>query len=277
MVRRYKPFLKTISPTLKREPFRNQIVKLIQTIKECEDIERKMGLIVDLMKIFGKTPCCGQDFQLEKGQCMAIQCVCESYFCGWCRQLPCEIGPKSALQAHVCNCDYNPSERIVMREVGEDGVVRRVRDPHFKRFPNSKNPKQFEIQRKVKKWNGFIRKLDLTSIIGWIDKHRDEVLEAIDGGLCDAEFEKLVFHDTGLIQLNVLKPDEDVITRRVPLGPNGGIEFVIRGGGLPANFPDNMLLGFAITSAIQSVGINAEAVEEFQRVIAGLRAEMRDA
>lgn len=251
--------------------------RLLQAIKDCEDPEQKMGLILDLMKIYGKTPCCGQDFRLEKGQCMAIQCVCESYFCGWCRQLPNEIGPKSVLQAHVCNCNYNPSERIVMREVGEDGRVRRVQDPHFKRFPISKNPKHFEIQRKVKKWNSYIRLLDLTSIIGWIDKHKADVLKIIDGGMCDAEFEKLVFLDSGLIQLNVLKSDEERVTRRIPLGPNAGIEFVIRGGALPANFPDSMLLGFAITSAVQSVGIDAEAVEEFHRVIAGLRAEMRNA
>jgi hypothetical protein len=166
-----------------------------------------------------------------------------------------------------------------MREVGEDGVVRRVQDPHFKRFPISKNPKQFEIQRKVNKWNAYIRVLDLNTIIGWIDKNKTEILNAIDGGLCDAEFEKLVLLDSGTIQLDIVKKTGiQVTSRRVPLGPNGGLEFIIQGAeNLPSFISDETLLTFAVTSVIHSAGIDPEAVEEFQRVITRLREEMRHA
>jgi len=273
----YKSYISDCKP--EKEPFRNKIKKLQNEIQECRDKEQSMNLFLDLMKIFARTPCCGDDFFLEKGKCMAIECRCGSYFCGWCRSLPNEIGCRSKLQAHVCNCVKNPNDRIVMRETGEDGLVRRVPDPHFKRYPNAKNPTQYELQRKIKTWNSFLNHLGVTTIREWIDSNKARILEAIDGGMSDSKSEKVIFLDGGKLKLEIMNeiPDEDIIMRRIPFGPQGIVEFSIRRGNAPVHITDDMLMHFVInaTIGVNVGGINAEAVEEFQNVVARLREERR--
>lgn len=243
-------------------------------MKSCEDPIKRMDLCLDLINIYGKTPCCGQDFRVQQGLCMAIECACGSFFCGWCRKLPSEIGDKSRLQAHVCNCEKNPNERIMMRE-NVDGVIRLVQNPHFKRYPAAKNPTQFEIERKIKLWNRVVSKCDMAAIIEWISVNTDRIVKTIDGGLCDAEFEKVLLMETGMAKLDIVRPNQ--LVRRMPFGP-GALEVrIVRGDGREVT--DDVMIGLALNAIIANIpggDINHEAVDEFQRVIAAFREETRD-
>jgi hypothetical protein len=144
----------------------------------------------------------------------------------------------------------------MMRE-NVDGVIRLVQNPHFKRYPAAKNPTRFEVERKIKLWNRVITKCDMVAIIEWFSLNTGRIVETIDGGLCDAEFEKVSLMETGMAKLDITRP-----VRHMTFGP-GALE--VR---------DDMMVGLAL-NAIIAGDINHEAVNEFQRVLATIQEETR--